>query len=758
MAIKQKEVVLCVGMHRSGTSLTASLLKSLGVCLPGELIPGDAANVTGYFENQSVVAAQEKLLKDLGYWWPTEKASQGMPATIVEKQIYIEYIDWLTSHLKELLDSEIKQIGVKDPRTSLLIPAWKEAVSRLGINLKVVICIREPRDVCWSLVWRDGTSVGMTWSRAQRLWMRHYKEIINNLGEIPALIVHYDQWLKHDESIDQLKVLEKFIGCNCTPKVREEALLRIRPEFNHGGNINLPEVDKSIKKLYESLTKTQVEPKHLIDQVNRRTNSLKRRQARQKIREELVLVFLRTRLGRYYINKALDPETLRTQIGTTSFNTYRREFLKRADLRPHPLISPAYLNREREKRGMEPIRSAEDLFRHLLFPDLLPLNTHPWFDCREYQIQNNELGKEAPHPLLNYLNRQEEKKEQNKLFPTTRYPLPWLIELGAHQDVQNETNLPEIISHLHPGLILNKPQQVLGKPSEGEAQIIANENYWKRIQDLFELWQDTDLEGPLTWLNKQPNVNIPGLTNYKPANGYQLWWTKGHWEAQILAKLAGANNQESRHFSNLEELCEEILRKRERTTESSQKILIALTSPLIEFIRSEEIALPEGVGFLNLVWPKPSQQSEWLHLLAIASVVIECRAEVRAYLQAVGIKAEWPRVKANNYESYRKNKPKLLIALESGLAEEQLAMAATKLNANRYNAFLRLDAELQINDPLSWLTEKRKSHGSWLWLNRLTPISDPKAHAIVAWAMHHDVNLHLLPDPPTTHWWAELAE
>ena len=113
----------------------------------------------------------------------------------------------------------------------------------------------------------------------------------------------------------------------------------------------------------------------------------------------------------------------------------------------------------------------------------------------------------------------------------------------ANQDwsspnVENEAYLPKIISYLHPGLILSNPLEVLGKPSEGEAQIIAHENYWKNIQDLFELWQDTDLEGPLAWIKKQPNVDKPGLTKCNPAHGYQLWWMKGHWEAQLLAKIA----------------------------------------------------------------------------------------------------------------------------------------------------------------------------------------------------------------------------
>ena len=758
MAINQREIVLCVGMHRSGTSLTASLLESLGVCLPGDLIPGDAANLTGYFENRSIVAAQEQLLQNLGYWWPTEKASQGIPSTIVKKQVYVEYIDWLTNHLEELFTYKIDRIGVKDPRSSLLMPAWKEAANRLGLKLKVVICIREPRDVCWSLVWRDGPSVGMTWSRAQRLWMRHYKEIINNLGEIPTLVVRYDCWFRHDEAIKQIQALEKFVGCINTPKAGQEALRLIRPDFNHAGKINLPEVDKSLKRLYSSLTETEEDPSNLNLKIELSYNLFKLRQIKRKVWEHLKVLFLKTHWGQHSINKAFDPETLRRQIGTTSFRSYRREFRKHSDLRPHPLISPAHLNRERKRRGMKPIKSADDLFRHLLYPDLSPLNTHPWLDCREYQKQNGELGIKGPHPILNYLNQKEKDQGNNNYYPTTKYPLPWLINIGAHLNVENETYLPEIISHLHPGLILANPLEVLGKPSGDAERVIAHEKYWRNIQDLFELWQDTDLEGPLAWINKQPNADKPGLTEYNPAYGYQLWWVKGHWEAQVLAKIAGADTHRSRYFSHIEELCEEILRMKSKSTGSKQKVLIALTSPLLELIHAREIKLPREIGILNLTWPKPSQQSRWLHLISTASVVIECRAEIRAYLQAVGIKAEWPRPINIGNPPYRIDEPTLLIALEGDVAEEQLAMAATRLNANRYNAFLRLDAELQVNDPLSWLMAKSQSHGSWLWLNQLTPISDPKGHAIITWAMHHGVNLHLMSDPPTTNWWAELTK
>ena len=189
-----------------------------------------------------------------------------------------------------------------------------------------------------------------------------------------------------------------------------------------------------------------------------------------------------------------------------------------------------------------------------------------------------------------------------------------------------------------------------------------------------------------------------------------------------------------------------------------QGVLIALTTPLLELFLTESIKLPEGAGILNLVWPRPSQQSQWLHLLAQASLVVECRAEIRSYLQGLGLKAEWPRRTLRQSNTPQLGKPTLLLAMTSGTAEAQLAAAAERLNADQYNAILRLDAELQLRDPVAWLKEQLHKHKSWVWLNPVHASSDPKSHALIAWAHEHDVNLILLPSPPGTLWLKELEK
>ena len=467
------------------------------------------------------------------------------------------------------------------------------------------------------------------------------------------------------------------------------------------------------------------------------------------------MLWLRTPWGRRSLGAAWDPETLIDQLGTSSMGKYRENFTKQDDLRPHPLISPKHINCERLSRGLPPIRSADDLFRHLLYPDLLPLNTHPWFDCRDYQIQTGELGVKKKHPILSYLNEGDNKDTDN--YNKIEYKVPWLIALGAHLDRHNENNLPEVISRLHPGLILAKPQDTLGNPSDGEQQLIANEKYLKEIQVLCDSWPDIDRKEPLNWLTQQPYIDEIGVTEIPPATGYQLWWITGHWEAQVLANIAGIDAKKSREFGTPQDLFNEIQSTKQITRKGDEPILIALTEPLNELFIANNFKLPHNIGILNLLWPRPSQQSSWLHMLASARIIVECRAEVRAFFQGIGLKAEWPKIKKPHKRLHRTNSHILLLAIENSAAEDQLAAAAPTLNADRYDAILRLDAHLQLVNPLIWLNEHYHSHDNWIWLNPLHLLMI-QGYALVSWARKNGVNIQILCEEPEKQWWRMLTK
>ena len=61
-----QSVIVMTGMHRSGTSLTASLLQSAGVDLGDRLLGEDRGNSKGHFEDLDFVEFHQNVLQSQG--------------------------------------------------------------------------------------------------------------------------------------------------------------------------------------------------------------------------------------------------------------------------------------------------------------------------------------------------------------------------------------------------------------------------------------------------------------------------------------------------------------------------------------------------------------------------------------------------------------------------------------------------------------------------------------------------------------------
>ena len=62
-------VLLIFGMHRSGTSAFAGLLKESGIPMGKELMKPAFDNPRGFYENEKIVAFNERILNILGQSW-----------------------------------------------------------------------------------------------------------------------------------------------------------------------------------------------------------------------------------------------------------------------------------------------------------------------------------------------------------------------------------------------------------------------------------------------------------------------------------------------------------------------------------------------------------------------------------------------------------------------------------------------------------------------------------------------------------------
>ena len=146
-----KAATAVLGMHRSGTSAMAGALASMGLQPGQELIPADTFNQRGYFENSRAVAVNDAILASMQRSWddPRESSLDLLPPEILNR--FHEQVDEIIVSQWPLTTTPL----IKDPRLSRLLPIWRTAFQRRGLDLYAIIMLRHPADVAASLMSRD---------------------------------------------------------------------------------------------------------------------------------------------------------------------------------------------------------------------------------------------------------------------------------------------------------------------------------------------------------------------------------------------------------------------------------------------------------------------------------------------------------------------------------------------------------------------------------------------------------------------------
>lgn len=183
----QRTLILVLGTQRSGTSLLTRALNLRGCALPGELLAANAGNPTGYWENARAVAIDEDLLRALGRGWDDPRAlpadwMQGDAATVAR------------GHIARLLDEQFAGQALsllKDPRLCLLAPLWIEVATAAGFDVRVVVCLRDPREVAASLA----RFSGMDAAQAKLLWLRQVVAAEACSRGLPRALARHDRLL-----------------------------------------------------------------------------------------------------------------------------------------------------------------------------------------------------------------------------------------------------------------------------------------------------------------------------------------------------------------------------------------------------------------------------------------------------------------------------------------------------------------------------------------------------------------------------------
>lgn len=257
--LNSKSKAICIlGMHRSGTSTVSRLINLLGAYLGEEtdlMLPG-SDNPEGYWERNDVVLLHDRILNHLKRSWDS---SLPLP----DKWYQREDVKPFRDELVELVKKNFNGQGLwawKDPRTTILLDIWKDVLNELGVELKCVICVRNPLDVARSLEKRNG----FPYDKSFGIWFNYNIEVLKATNGLPRSFITYDNLLKNwavelNRCASELDIPWPADDSELTEKVNTF----IRPTLRHSASTTDELIKESavqpVIKLYELLKETSPE-------------------------------------------------------------------------------------------------------------------------------------------------------------------------------------------------------------------------------------------------------------------------------------------------------------------------------------------------------------------------------------------------------------------------------------------------------------------------------------------------------------------
>lgn len=209
---ESRKLIVVLGAHRSGTSLCAAAVASLGAdaCL-GEVYANEE-NQKGFFEHPDVIAFNDALLAHLGGSWdnPLFQAP--------EENDFVDATAWLddAARLLKRLYGPVSVALVKDPRMCQLLTFWRAAFALAGYDDEQVFYLHTLRpsvEVALSQRSRALTNdtfyeYGKTLAEGAALWLSLSAQAL--VAQPSAHYVAYHALLREPE--DVLGNMADFLG------------------------------------------------------------------------------------------------------------------------------------------------------------------------------------------------------------------------------------------------------------------------------------------------------------------------------------------------------------------------------------------------------------------------------------------------------------------------------------------------------------------------------------------------------------------
>ena len=182
-----QKVLLILGMHRSGTSLTANWLGQCGLDLGQRLIGATPSNLLGHFEDIDIVEFHENLLR---FNHTDLYQGKGNP---------LSFNDYHVAKAKSLVylrNQFSNEWGWKQPRALLFSELWQKVLP----EAHYFFIYRPFEEVISSLYRRE----------YKKLWLKNpwlpaiFKQLSFRINKNKILQSYLSMWIRHNDEIIQL--------------------------------------------------------------------------------------------------------------------------------------------------------------------------------------------------------------------------------------------------------------------------------------------------------------------------------------------------------------------------------------------------------------------------------------------------------------------------------------------------------------------------------------------------------------------------
>ncbi len=184
MSFPNNKTLILVGMHRSGTSLTAQWLEKTGLFIGDKMVGSNVGNENGHFEDEDFNFLQHNILQENSLSYKVRGSQKIKIAKKFEAQAKAIVLK---------RNEEKGDWGWKDPRTCLLLDFWNNLIP----NPYYLFVYRSYSEVASSIYRRE---------------IKKFKKRKNKIGGIFQRLSHYknynslvsenlESWIKHNESI-----------------------------------------------------------------------------------------------------------------------------------------------------------------------------------------------------------------------------------------------------------------------------------------------------------------------------------------------------------------------------------------------------------------------------------------------------------------------------------------------------------------------------------------------------------------------------